>query len=101
MIDGNPAIVKITTIPKGTRSQSWFGPTDLHDYTIVADIKAVGGTVKLPDMGVIAQRYTLDMMGESQQLQIRTWAAQLRMAAHRGLCVESRSVVPLEAASGQ
>ncbi len=80
VIDGNPAIVKITTIPKGTRSQSWFGPTDLHDYTIVADIKAVGGTVKLPDMGVIAQRYTLDMMGESQQLQIRTWAAQLRMA---------------------
>ncbi|MCM2374412.1 outer membrane protein assembly factor BamB family protein [Aporhodopirellula aestuarii] len=80
VVDGDPAIVKITTIPKGTRSQTWFGPTELHDYTITADVKAAGGTAKLPDMGVIAQRYTLDLMGESQQLQIRTWAAQLRMA---------------------
>jgi outer membrane protein assembly factor BamB len=79
-IDGDPAIVKISTIPKGTRSQTWFGPTDLHDYTITADVKAAGGTAKMPDIGVIAQRYTLDLMGESQQLQIRTWAAQLRMA---------------------
>jgi hypothetical protein len=76
VVEGNPAIVKITTIPKGTRSQSWFGPTDLHDYTIVADLKAADGTLELPDMGMIAQRYTLDLMGQSQQLQIRTWTAQ-------------------------
>ncbi len=68
-IDGDPAIVKISTIPKGTRSQTWFGPTDLNDYTITADVKAAGGTAKMPDIGVIAQRYTLDLMGESQQLQ--------------------------------
>ena len=79
-VDGEPMIVKVTTIPKGTRSQTWFGPTDLHDYTVTTDVKAQTGTAKLPDMGVIAQRYTLDLMGESQQLQIRTWAAQLRMA---------------------
>lgn len=79
-VNGKPAIVKITTIPKGTRSQTWFGPTNLHDYTITADVQAAAGTAKLPDMGVIAQRYTMDLMGESQQLQIRTWTAQLRMA---------------------
>ena len=73
-------IVKISTIPKGTRSQTWMGPTNLHDYTISADVKAEAGTAKLPDIGIIAQRYTFDMMGESQQLQIRTWPAQLRMA---------------------
>lgn len=79
-VNGKPAIVKITTIPKGTRSQTWFGPTDLHDYTITADVQAAAGAAKLPDIGVIAQRYTMDLMGESQQLQIRTWTAQLRMA---------------------
>ncbi len=79
-IDGNPAIVKITTIPKGTRSQTWMGPADLHDYTVTADVKAAANTAKLPDIGLINGRYTLDLMGESQQLQIRTWAAQLRMA---------------------
>ena len=37
-VDGEKVMVKVTTIPKGTRSQSWMGPTDLHDYTIQADV---------------------------------------------------------------
>ena len=73
-------MVKITTIPKGTRTQTWMGPTDLSDYTVTADVKAAAGASKLPDIGLINGRYTLDLMGESQQLQIRTWTAQLRMA---------------------
>ena len=32
----------------------------------------------MPDAGVIAQRYTLDLMGNAQQLQIRSWTAQLQ-----------------------
>ncbi|QDT04122.1 outer membrane biogenesis protein BamB [Rubripirellula lacrimiformis] len=79
-IDGNHAIVKITTIPKGTRSQTWFGSPEMSDYTVTADVQAAAGNAKLPDIGLIAQRYTMDLMGESQQLQIRTWSAQLRMA---------------------
>jgi hypothetical protein len=86
-MEGNLVMCKITTIPKGTRSQSWMGHVDLHDYTIQADLQASdrvasGGAPngKLPDMGIIGQRYTLDMMGASQQLQIRTWPPQLRMA---------------------
>jgi len=79
--DGNKAMVKVTTIPKGTRSQSWMGPVDLHDYTIQAEVRGAKKETlegnKLPDMGVIAQRYTLDMMGDHQQLQIRSWTAQL------------------------
>ena len=31
----------------------------------------------MPDMGLIAQRYTLDLMGASQQLQLRTWPPQV------------------------
>lgn len=78
---GEKAMVKVTTIPKGTRSQSWMGPIDLHDYTIQAEVRGAKKVTlegaKLPDMGVIAQRYTLDMMGNHQQLQIRSWTAQL------------------------
>ena len=36
---------------------------------------------QLPDIGLTAHGYVLDLMGESQQLQIRTWSAQLRMAS--------------------
>jgi len=93
-MDGEKLMAKVTTIPKGTRSQSWMGPTDLHDYMIQADVrgtisyaKAPGAAAdekavnpsegKMPDIGLIAQRYTLDMMGASQQLQIRSWTSVL------------------------
>ncbi len=76
-IDGNKVMVKLTTIPKGTRSQSWMGHTALHDYTIQADVMGATKSEKLPDAGVIAQRYTCDLMGASQQVQIRSWTPQL------------------------
>lgn len=77
--EGEPMMAKITTIPLGTRSQGWFGPYDLHDYTIQADMRggknATNGN--LPDMGLVNQRYTLDVMGIKQQLQIRSWTSRL------------------------
>lgn len=76
-VDGNKVMVKVTTIPKGTRSQSLMGPVDLSNYTIQADVRGATQEGKQPDMGIIAQRYTLDLMGSHQQLQIRSWTAQL------------------------
>lgn len=78
-VEGNPALVKITTIPLGTRSQSWMGQPDLHDYTIQADFKASIKAGKIPDLGLINQRYTLAMMGAHQQLQIRSWVPRLEL----------------------
>ena len=34
----------------------------------------------MPDIGLIAQGYTMDLKGESKSLQIRSWVPQLRMA---------------------
>jgi len=105
-VDGSKCLVKVTTIPKGTRSQGWIGPIDLHDYSMRADVmaqeqgtlaarpaaggssdadafaKAFGGAAslekaRLPDIGLVAQRYTLDLMGASQQLQLRSWPPQV------------------------
>jgi outer membrane protein assembly factor BamB len=110
-VDGSTCLVKVTTIPKGTRSQGWIGPIDLHDYSIRADFRAREAGVtkpgdppaasartaasdadafqqafgnpaalekaRMPDMGLIAQRYTLDLMGAAQQLQIRSWPPQV------------------------
>ena len=105
-VDGSKCLVKVTTIPKGTRSQGWIGPIDLHDYVIRADVKAQEqGTLgarqtkagdsdadafaktfgsaaalekaRMPDIGLVAQRYTLDLMGASQQLQLRSWPPQV------------------------
>ena len=77
-IDDEPVLVKVTTVPKGTRSQSWMGNTDLHDYTIQADVRGATANEKMPNIGLIAQRYTLDLMG-TQNLQIRSWTPQLEL----------------------
>jgi outer membrane protein assembly factor BamB len=79
-VDGSPALVKVTTIPKGTRSRCWFGPTDLSNYTVEAEVRGAMVNDKMPDIGIIAQGYCLDLQGAKQQLQIRSWDPQLRMA---------------------
>jgi outer membrane protein assembly factor BamB len=76
-IKGNGVMCKLMTIPKGARSQGTMGPTDLHDYTIQADVLGLSRNTKLGDVGLIAQRYACVLMGEHQQLQIRTWHPQL------------------------
>lgn len=78
-VDGSPALTKITTIPKGARSRAWMGQSDLSGYTISADARGARMSDQLPDIGLTAHGYVLDLMGESQQLQVRTWSAQLRL----------------------
>ncbi len=76
-IEGEPMLVKISTIPKGTRSQLWMGWSTLHDYTVQADFNAKeDATGKRPDMGLINQRYTVDLMGRDE-LQLRSWTSRL------------------------
>jgi hypothetical protein len=75
-LNGESVLVKVSTVPKGARSQLWMGPTALHDYTIEADFLATENNAKLPDMGLINQRYTLVLNG-LQELQIRSWTSRL------------------------
>lgn len=77
-IEGDSALVKISTIPKGTRSQSWMGWTDLHDYTVQADFFPTRKNDDKPDLGLINQRYTLALMA-SNELQIRSWTSRLEL----------------------
>lgn len=77
-VDGETVLRKVSTIPKGTRSQAWMGMTTPHDYTVQADFFAITNDGQLPDMGLINQRYTLDMQG-AQRLQIRSWTARLEL----------------------
>lgn len=75
-VGDNTVMVKVTTIPKGTRSQCFFGHTDLSNYTITADVMGDLRDNKMPDIGVIAQGYIFDLRGAAQEVQIRTWGAQ-------------------------
>lgn len=78
--DGNKVLVK-TPVQRGlNRSNVYLGPSTLKNYHIQIDLMGTKNKRRLPDMGLIANRYTLDMQGRHQRLQIRSWASDLRMA---------------------
>ncbi|MBA4031228.1 MAG: pyrrolo-quinoline quinone [Planctomyces sp.] len=80
-VEGNGVLCKITTIPKGTRSQGWIGRPEMSHYTIQADVAsaplelAAGAdpNSRLPDIGVMNQRYRVELMGASQQVKAYSW----------------------------
>jgi len=79
-VNGNKVMVKITTIPKGTRSQSWMGHSDLHDYSIQADVMGHELSGQLPDIGVIAQGYEFILFGNDEKAKVLSWITQQRIA---------------------
>ncbi len=74
--NGNKVLVKPPATVGLNRSDLYLGGGNAQGYTMQADLL---GTKKrqLPDMGLTAYRYTLDLMGVSQRLQLRTWGAEL------------------------
>ena len=78
--DGGKVLVK-TPVQRGlNRSNVYLGPSTMKDYQIQVDLMGTRNKRRLPDLGLIANRYTLDMQGRHQRLQIRSWASDLRMA---------------------
>ena len=78
--DGGKVLVK-TPVQRGlNRSNVYLGPSTMNNYQIQVDLMGTKNKRRLPDMGLIANRYTLDMQGRHQRLQIRSWASDLRMA---------------------
>lgn len=74
-VDGSTVMTKITTIPRGTKSRLSMGHSDLSDYTVQEDFKAAVVDNKLPDTGVIAQGYTLEVSGENRWLKLFSWGS--------------------------
>ncbi len=62
------------------RSSVFIGPTAMSGYTIEADLKATKKGRRMPDLGLINGGYTLDLMGNHQRLQVRSWASELEFS---------------------
>ncbi len=78
--DGAKVLVKA---PRGrglTRTFLYMGPSWLSDYTIEAEVLGEGTKRRRPDIGLINSGYILDIVGAKNQLEVRSWTAELRMA---------------------
>ena len=69
--------------PRGrglNRTFLYMGPSWLNNYTIETEVMGEGTKRRRPDLGLINSGYILDLNGAKNQLEIRSWTAELRMA---------------------
>ncbi len=80
--DGNTVLMKTARIavPFYRQWYAFIGASDMSDYTISADVMGKRVRENLPNMGVTAHRYILQMVGNEQQLRISAWDAVPRVA---------------------
>jgi uncharacterized protein (DUF1697 family) len=79
--DDEKVLVKLFR-PKGLlRNALYFGPSTMSNFTVEADVMGAQKGRRRTDMGLIANGYTLDLMGNHQRIQIRTWPSEERIAS--------------------
>jgi outer membrane protein assembly factor BamB len=79
-VDGNKMILQEPRARGLQRSFTYMGPSDLTNITIQGDLMGTKKGRRIPDMGLIAGGYTIDLQGNHQRIQIRSWASEFRMA---------------------
>jgi hypothetical protein len=79
--DGSKVLSKRNDAPSPlvARANAYIGLPDLTSYTIEAEIMGVRAREDLPEFGVGANRYSLLLIGNDQELRLVTWDAQKRI----------------------
>ncbi|HLJ97127.1 MAG TPA: PQQ-binding-like beta-propeller repeat protein [Gemmataceae bacterium] len=79
--NGAQVLVKLANIasPLVSRAHAYIGKPTMTDYTVQADMQGSKKGEDMPDMGVLANRYTLVLDGNKQQLRLLSWDALPRV----------------------
>lgn len=79
--DGQKVLSKLNTNPNilVARATSYITPPSSTNYTIECDVMGSKVRDDLPDVGVVANRYTLMLAGNTQQLRLISWDALPRV----------------------
>jgi hypothetical protein len=76
-LDGSKVLHKAPVQTGLNRGIAFIGPASMSGYTIEADLRATRRGRRMPDIGLINGGYTLDLQGNHQRLQARSWASEL------------------------
>jgi outer membrane protein assembly factor BamB len=77
--DGKKVLVKTVRETGLQTAEVFIGPASMNNYTIQADVMGAKKGRRMPDVGLLASGYTLDLMGSHQRVQLRSWASELRI----------------------
>jgi outer membrane protein assembly factor BamB len=77
-LDGGKVLQKAADETIFQRLRMFIGPVDLADYTYEADVRVNTRRRQMGDMGITAQRYSLVLYGNAQQLKIEPWEPETK-----------------------
>jgi len=72
-LDGQKVLQKAPDNTIFKRLRAFIGPVDWSNYTFEGDVRANTRRRQMADIGITAQRYTLVLYGNSQQLKLESW----------------------------
>ncbi len=77
-LDGQKVLQKPPDETLFKRIRMFIGPVDWHDYTYEGDVRASMRRRQMGDIGLTAQRYSLVLYGNTQQLKIEPWEPEIQ-----------------------
>lgn len=83
--DGNTVLMKTAKIavPFYRQWYAFAGTPDMAGYTVASDVMGEQVDDTMPNMGVVANRYILQLVGNEQVLRVSAWDAIPRVAAEK------------------
>jgi outer membrane protein assembly factor BamB len=80
-IDGQKALYKAPDNTIFKRYRGFVGDVNLSDYTVEADVRGTTKRRQMSDLGITAQRYSLILYGNAQQLTLQPWEPETKRTA--------------------
>jgi outer membrane protein assembly factor BamB len=80
-LDGQKVLQKAPDNTIFKRIRAFIGPPDWSNYTFEADVRATTRRRQMSDLGITAQRYSLVLYGNSQQLKLEPWEPETQRTA--------------------
>jgi outer membrane protein assembly factor BamB len=72
-LDGQKVLQKAPDETIFQRGRMFIGPVDWSNYTFEADVRVTTRRRQMGDIGITAQRYSLVLYGNSQELKLEPW----------------------------
>ena len=77
-LDGQKVLQKAPDESIFQRGRMFIGPVDWSNYTFDADVRVATKRRQMGDIGITAQRYTLVLYGNSQELKLEPWEPEVK-----------------------
>jgi outer membrane protein assembly factor BamB len=77
-LDGQKVLQKAPDETIFQRGRMFIGPVDWSNYTFDADVRVATRRRQMGDIGITAQRYSLVLYGNSQELKLEPWEPEVK-----------------------